>query len=284
VPIASDGDLRILCETCLNCSRSWRPVPELREGFDEVAELYDRVRPKYPDALFEELTSRLPEMADVVEVGPGTGQATGSLLARHARITAIELGGHLAERLRLNFEGNDDLRVVVSSFEDAVLPSHSFDALVAATAYHWIRQPIRLEKPLELLRPGGWVAIIDTVQVAAPTDDGFFDRVQPVYERHGQSGTHSPPPLPERATSHFVAEFDESPLYGVPALYRYRWDQTYDTSSYADLIRSYSGTRAMQEAEREALISELSKIIEEEFGGKVTRPLVITLTLAQTVS
>ena len=262
-----------------------RPVPELREGFNDVAELYDRIRPKYPDALFEELFLRLPERADVVEVGPGTGQATGSLLARGARVTAVELGADLAARLRLNFGQGEDLHIVVSSFEDAVLPARSFDALVAATAYHWVEKPARLEKPPSLLRPGGWVAIIDTVQVTAGSDRGFFDRVQPIYDRHGQgrSANYSPPPSPERATGHFVAELESSPLYEVPNLYRYRWDQTYDTAAYADLMRSYSESRAMGEEAREALIGDISELIDNEFAGRVTRPLVITLTLARTM-
>jgi len=74
-------------------------VPDLpqawRVGFDEVAELYDRVRPGYPDDLFDELAAALPRSPVVVEVGPGTGQATKGLVARGARVTAVELGAHL---------------------------------------------------------------------------------------------------------------------------------------------------------------------------------------------
>ena len=47
-----------------------------RDGFDEVAELYDRIRPGFPDHLFDELAAALPPSPAVVEVGPGTGQAT----------------------------------------------------------------------------------------------------------------------------------------------------------------------------------------------------------------
>jgi 16S rRNA A1518/A1519 N6-dimethyltransferase RsmA/KsgA/DIM1 with predicted DNA glycosylase/AP lyase activity len=111
-------------------------VTELRDGFDAVPDIYDRVRPKYPSAPFDELFSRLPECPNIVEVGPGTGQATGSMLARHARVTAVERGAGLADRLRSNFVHHDELEVVVSTFEDAGLPGQFFDALVSATAYH----------------------------------------------------------------------------------------------------------------------------------------------------
>jgi hypothetical protein len=41
-------------------------LPGLRAGFDDVAEPYDRIRPKYPAPLFEEPFSQLPEQAEVV--------------------------------------------------------------------------------------------------------------------------------------------------------------------------------------------------------------------------
>jgi SAM-dependent methyltransferase len=257
-------------------------MAELRTGFDRVADIYDRVRPQYPAALFDELFSRLPVRPDVVEVGPGTGQATGSLLDRGARVTAVELGSHLADRLRQNFPSRSDLEVIVSSFEAVDLPSHSFDAVVSATAFHWVAAPENVEKPYELLRPGGWLALIDTVQVAAPSDRGFFERVQPIYDRFGESKGFVPAPAPDHATNRLLPELEASPLYAETLLFRYRWDQTYETSDYADLLRSYSTSQAMAENDRKAFIAEISQCIDHAFDGRITRPLVITLTLART--
>jgi SAM-dependent methyltransferase len=51
---------------------------ELRKTFGEDAELYDRVRPTYPPALYDELSAPLGdvERPRVLEIGCGTGQAT----------------------------------------------------------------------------------------------------------------------------------------------------------------------------------------------------------------
>lgn len=258
-------------------------MSELRDSFDRVAELYDRIRPTYPPELFDDLFSRLPERPEVVEVGPGTGQATGALLDHRAGVTAVELGANMAERLRRNFVGRHDLGIIVSSFEDAELPDHSFDALVSATAYHWVSGPARWEKPAQVLRPGGWVAIIDTLQVAEPTDHGFFERVQPIYDRYGPPRDRPPAVAAAEVTSACLVELADSPRYDTPQLFRYRWDQTYTTDGYADLMRSYSVSQAMPPTEREELISAIAECAAHEFGGQVTRPLVVTLTLARSL-
>ena len=55
--------------------------PHLGLVFDEVPDLYDRVRPRYPDDLFADLVAitGMDERSSVLEVGCGTGQATRSL-------------------------------------------------------------------------------------------------------------------------------------------------------------------------------------------------------------
>jgi SAM-dependent methyltransferase len=258
-------------------------VIELRRTFDGVADLYDRVRPSYPDALFDELFSRLPVSPDIVEVGPGTGQATTSLLNRGARVTAVELGVNMAERLRRKFENQQRLKIIVSSFEDVHIASHEFDAAVSATAYHWIAESVRLEKPIDLLRPGGWLAIIDTVNVSAPSDGGFFQRSQVIYDKYGDGEGAPKLPLAHEATGFMFDALTSSLLYGAIQRFLYPWDQTYDAETFGDVLRSYSRNQAMPEAKREEFIGDIVGLVNEEFGGRVTQPIVIVLTMAQPV-
>src|SRR5712671_3675150 len=78
---------------------------DLGRVFDEVPELYDRVRPAYPDELFADLVAitGMDRRSPVLEVGCGTGQATRSLAALGCRVPAIEPGAGMAaiaERIR----------------------------------------------------------------------------------------------------------------------------------------------------------------------------------------
>lgn len=250
-----------------------------RDGFDEVAELYDRVRPGYPDDLFDELVAVLPRSPVVVEVGPGTGQATKGLVARGARVTAVELGAHLAAVLARNLPTVD---VVVGPFETVDLAPGSFDAVVAASSYHWVPPEARMARPADLLRPGGHLALIAINQVASPADRGFFDEVHHVFNRHGLPGTHDPVPTHEELVPSFVDEIAASPEFEEPSIHRYRWDQRYTAREYPELKRTDSNCRAMADPEaREAMLAEVEALIDARYDGWIVRPVTASLVLAR---
>ena len=69
-----------------------------RLSFDEVPDVYDEIRPSYPAGLFAALFEMLPPHPSVLEVGPGTGQATKDLLAGGASVHAVEIGPAMAAR------------------------------------------------------------------------------------------------------------------------------------------------------------------------------------------
>lgn len=250
-----------------------------RGGFDEVAELYDRVRPGFPDALFDELAAALPRSPVVVEVGPGTGQATKGLVARGARVTAVELGANLAAVLARKLPTVD---IVIGPFESVDLVPGWFDAVVAANSYHWVPPEARMTRAAALLRPGGHLALIALNQVASPADRGFFDEVHRVFSRHGQAGTHEAVPTHEELVPSFVDEIMASPEFEEPMIHRYRWDQRYTARGYTELKRTDSNTRAMADpGAREAMLNEVEALIDSRYDGWIVRPLTASLVLAR---
>jgi ubiquinone/menaquinone biosynthesis C-methylase UbiE len=51
---------------------------QLHETFDKVADLYDKIRPNYPEELTADIMSisKIPPRGRILEVGCGTGQST----------------------------------------------------------------------------------------------------------------------------------------------------------------------------------------------------------------
>ncbi len=253
-------------------------------GFDNVPEIYDRIRPTYPPELFEELFAYLGGGGRLraVEIGPGTGQASRPLLEHGIAVTAVEPGEHLAAFLNDKLGGEFPLLEVVNArFEDAELERGAFDLVFAATSFHWLNPMTRLQRSRDLLREGGVLAIVDTNAITSSADRGFFARSQFVYDRHVSN--NAPPELPTEAelTPPVFADLNGCGLFEEIRLRRYRWDQTYASAEYADLMRTYSDVQAMERPQREALIRDIGALIDSEFGGSVTGPLVVTLTLGR---
>jgi hypothetical protein len=68
--------------------------------------------------------------------------------------------------------------------------------------------------------------------------------------------------------------------FGAVAVRRYDWNQTYGAADYRHLMLSYSVTQMMEESDRLPLLDEMEAFVRSDFGGVVTRPLVVTLTTA----
>jgi ubiquinone/menaquinone biosynthesis C-methylase UbiE len=188
----------------------------------------------------------------------------------------------MAAHLRQQLGREPSLTVVEGSFEEVILPDAGFDIVVAATAFHWIDPAVRVEKSLEVLRPAGVLATLSTVQVRSEVDRGYFDRTSPIYRRHRDSeATDEISPLPEDVSPTEFEEFRVHRCFADATLRLFRWDQTYTSSSYADLLRSYSNMQIMSPTTRESLIGELCALIDSDFGGTVVRPLVIALAMAR---
>lgn len=256
----------------------------LSRTFDEDAELYDRARPGYPPRLYDdlaELAGTVPG-SRVLEVGCGTGQVTMPLAARGCRITAVEAGAQMAAVARRNLIEYPAVEVVTTRFEDWPLPDEPYDAVVSATAFHWIDPAVRVPKAADALRRAGALAVVRTQHVNGGTED-FFVEVQGCYERFDPS---TPPGLrpPEAAdvdSSDHTREVAGSGRFDPTLFRRYEQDLTYTTSEYLDVLRTYSGHRALPEDARNGLLECIAGLIDGRYGGRVTKRYLIELGVSR---
>lgn len=253
----------------------------LRETFEEAPGLYDRVRPGYPEQLFDDLarTAGLRKGSRVLELGCGTGQATVSLAQRGYEIAAVELGAGLADVAKRNLAAFPSVTVVNIAFESWELPAEPFDLVFAATSFHWIDPAVRVAKSADALRPAGALAVVATHHVAGG-DEQFFVDAQRCYERWDPE---TPPGLrvPAAADVPFDHhELDASRRFGRVVFRRYEHEQTYSTTEYLDLLLSYSGHRAMEPAAQRSLLACIAQLIDERHGGRITKRYMNELAVA----
>jgi len=230
--------------------------------------------------MFQDLFRLLPSHPAILEVGPGTGQATRDLLSRGATVHAIEIGPAMAAKLREALP-SPALTITIGDFEEVDVEGPGFDGVFSATAYHWISPKAQVDRPVSVLKPGGVVAIVDLNQVSSSDDKGFFAAAQPIYERYGEG--HVGPPPPERNAVdppiHRVLRGD--PRFLNVEIRAYDWNQTYSAADYRKLMLSYSSTQMMTPPARQGLLDDMENFVRRQFDNQVTRPIVVTLTTAR---
>lgn len=248
-------------------------------AFDAAAELYDRARPGYPAKLFDDLAADLSPGARLLELGCGTGQATIPLAEYGYQITALEPGPNLAAVARQKLARFPGVAIVVSTFEDWSLPAEPFDAVVSATAFHWIDKTVRVAKSADALRPNGVIATIATHHVAGG-DAQFFIDVQACYRRWNPGTTGMPLPRAEEIQPD-TEELDRSGRFEPATFRRYDWERAYATGEYVDLLNTYSDHRALDETVRRNLLECIAGLIAGRYGGRIRKRYLNELRVAR---
>lgn len=260
-----------------------------RALFSAAADTYERGRPGYPDRVYQLLTEvcGLAPGSRVVEIGPGTGQATGSLLQRGAEVTAIELGPELAERLRAKYAAAP-LQVIVGAFEDVDLPAAQADLVVAATSFHWVPPEVALARSARLLREGGWLALWWSFFGDPDRPDPFHDALLPLLDRLAPSvldvssaGTVGLGPPYALDAAARIGEVERSGSFGPVTHEVIRWTGRHTAEEISAMFASFSPWLALAPSERAAALAALEALAREEFGGIVERPYLTPVYLAR---
>ena len=248
-----------------------RPAARRTYGADAAA--YDEGRPDYPPRVYEVLRSRCGVGAGskVLEIGPGSGLVTRHLVDLGAHVVAVEPDQGFAEHLSRTLPG---VRVLRASFEDADLADigDTFDAVVAATSFHWLEQSTALRKLGGLLRPGGWAAIWWTVFSDHHRDDPL------VAEATALLGFE---PGNQRGGTAFQLDADArcedlrrgAGLVDVaPELIT--WDLAMTAGQVRTLFDSMITVRQLPDEQRTRVLDTLTGLVNDRFGGVCIRPHV----------
>jgi SAM-dependent methyltransferase len=258
--------------------------------FNEVPELYDRVRPTYPDDIFADLATitGLSNQSSVLEVGCGTGQATRTLATLGCHVTAVEPGSGMAALARQRTAGFSNVIVEESTFEDWDDKGRRFDVLLAASSWHWVDPSIGWRRAHDVLDPGGWMALIGNVVVRREGEPEVYAQTADLQERFspGNPDWGDPPFEDEVRTTNegWGLVSDPGALFGPTTVRWYPTVQWFNGEGFADLLRTTSLYRRLDEEIREPLLNAITDRIRSTMGDRVARRYLSVLRVGQRVS
>jgi len=242
--------------------------------FNESPELYEKLRPKYPEKLIEELIqySALTLASEILEIGPGTGQITFPFAKKGYHITGIEIGENLFRYLQNIIINFPNANIINSSFEEWDNKGKKFDIIISAQAFHWIDPKIGYAKAAELLKDNGNLALI---WIYHPRIDVMneLDKVYamdfPDYKKQDDA---------ELKISKQIEEIKAVKQFENLRVYKYPFEIEYTSSQYIDLLNTYSDHRNIDNKIKLQLYNDIKKVIDK-FGGKINKPYIATLFL-----
>jgi SAM-dependent methyltransferase len=209
-------------------------------SFDSSAEEYDRYRPGYPDALFDDLfaISGLSALSRVLEIGSGSGIASLPIAKRVSTFVGLEPGAELARIARSRLEGLNNCEIFESTFEQSTIESGRYHLVYSAQAFHWLDSATRFERVADALVAEGALAIFGNATLGArPETQAKFDRI---YSKHAPELSGASPTtwyLPDGPVRELIGE---SGLFEEARVRSYPWARRYSASDYLALLGTHS--------------------------------------------
>ncbi len=202
-------------------------------SFGDDAEEYDRVRPRYPDALVDELVLEHPQA--VLDVGCGTGIVARLLMARGCDVLGLEPDPRMAEVAR-----RLGVTVEAGTIEDWDAAERRFDLLTAGQAWHWVEPRRGAAKALEVLRPGGRIGLFWN---QAHPDVSVRPALDAAYARFAPELATSSVLLGRRETSMYEAVAEtlrRTDGFGPVTVQVFEHETVYTTAQWLDLAATHS--------------------------------------------
>lgn len=259
-------------------------ITKLGLSFDKEASLYHAIRPNYPEELFDDLATNanLSPQAKILEIGPGTGQATKPLAKRNYELTGIEIGASLAAIARNELSQFNNVDIITGAFEDIELAPESFDLIFSAISFHWIKPGWKYRKPHQLLKPNGHLAIVHTHPISDGQGDTFFHASQPIYQKYFPRSNNLKSSLPLQSE---IAPYEiDNQLFELSHFATFPMTHHYSGEKYRQLVNTYSPTLRLPLGKREAFLDDIQQLIETDFNNILQKYFAISLTIARKIT
>nr|WP_272914084.1 class I SAM-dependent methyltransferase [Ornithinimicrobium cerasi] len=196
-----------------------------------------------------------------MELGAGSGQATGPMLRAGATVTAVEPGPALAALLKQRWP---EVIVYLGTAEAVVLPDAAFDLAVVATAIHWFDLPVVLPKLHRTVVPGGHLAVCRTAfgNPAAPLT-AFRERVSQIAARRTPVPSGSTPG--ELDTASWARRLTASGHFVTTHVEEFAWTVELTTAQVKDLFTTFSNWTAAEVEEAACAVEDLGGMVLEHY-------------------
>jgi SAM-dependent methyltransferase len=261
------------------------PTSEQRKTwYSKVADAYDRARPRYPQELiscaFE--VAQLEKDAIILEVGCGPGTATVSFARHGFSMVCLEPSQEACFLARQNCAPYPLVEIKNTSFEEWELETERFNAVLAATAWHWISPKIGYPKASAALQVNG--SLILLWNTAPQPSYEVYQALNEVYQTHAPSlARYEEKSTQEEKLRRFGETVIDSGRFKDLVSEQLACEVTYSIDNYLMLLSTLSSYIVLDPEKRNSLFEGLREVLERNCGGSIHVSYLSAFHIAQKI-
>jgi ubiquinone/menaquinone biosynthesis C-methylase UbiE len=133
--------------------------PAAQKGFGSAAQLYQQVRPSYPQNIVLWLQDHLQVHAQskLLDLGAGTGKFLPYLQQITDQVTAVEPISEMLAELQQQFP---TVHTIQAYSHEIPVEDASFDAVFCAQSFHWFSNTETLQEIYRILKPNAYLVLV----------------------------------------------------------------------------------------------------------------------------
>lgn len=247
-----------------------KELAQRKRWYSPAAAAYDRARPRYP----RELIRRVAELAHlapdsrILEVGCGPGTATTAFAEMGCALCCLEPNPDFYRLAQQRCTAYPKVEIRNSAFEEWSCEEKAFDAVLAASSWHWIPAELAYPKAAAALRADGALILLWNEQLQPPR--AVYQRLAEVYRAHAPAlARYEDRAAQEETLAGLGQLIIDSGRFQDLVYEAVSVDLTYTADEYLLLLSTYSPYLALEAGHRQALFDALGRVIVQDFGGNL---------------
>jgi SAM-dependent methyltransferase len=251
-------------------SYSSRDLEQRKNWYSPAAEAYNKARPRYPEALIQQVVevAQLGADSNILEVGSGPPTATVAFAPLGCSMVCLEPNPDFFRLAQQKCQAYPKVEIQNTSFEKWTPEIEKFDAVLAASSFHWISPEVGYLKAAQALKENGSLILLWNKELQPSYE--VYQSLSKIYQQYAPSLDR----YEDRETQEEILRglgqmaLDSGQFENLVAGTMVS-EVTYSTDGYLMLLNTYSPYLKLDSQHKDALFAGLRNSIERDFGGSL---------------
>ena len=257
-----------------------------KNWYSEIANTYQKTRPRYPQSLINRVIelAELPAGANILELGCGPGIATVPFAELGFSMVCLEPSQEACQLARQNCATYPSVEIQNLTFEEWELEPKRFNAVLAASSFHWVSPEIRCPKAAAALKDQGnlillWNAgVLPHNEVYQVLNEVYQIQAPSLAKYHAEERVNQ-----EESIRELGQNIIDSGLFEDLVYEQLVCEVTYNIDDYLALLQTYSVYIALNDETRNSLLENLRKTLENNCGSSIEASYLSAFHVAQKI-